>query len=305
MKTIAVYDTPPCGTGPQSEEINLTSEDKLLVARKLDELGMHYIEGGWPGSNPTDREFFAAVSAQGFKNAKLAAFGSTHAPRGVAHEDKNLQALVDCGASVATIFGKTWDFHVKAALRIPLEQNLDLIGNSLAFLKPNMEEVFFDAEHFFDGFAASPDYALACLKRAHEAGARRAGALRHQRRAPCPRTWPRPWHGSARSCPRPGSASTATTTRKWPWPIPWKPCARARCRSRAPSTATANAAATPTSAPSSPTWSSRWAARCWGRTSCPCSPRPATTWPRWPTCAPSCASPSWAGRPSPTRAAST
>jgi 2-isopropylmalate synthase len=170
MKSIAVYDT-TLRDGTQSEEINLTSKDKLLVARKLDELGVHYIEGGWPGSNPTDREFFAAASAQGFRHAKLAAFGSTHAPKGTAQEDKNLQALVECGASVATIFGKTWDFHVKAALRISLEQNLDLIGNSLAFLKPNLEEVFFDAEHFFDGFAANPDYALACLKRAHEAGA--------------------------------------------------------------------------------------------------------------------------------------
>ncbi len=169
MKRIAIYDT-TLRDGTQSEEINLTCEDKLLVARKLDELGVHYIEGGWPGSNPTDKEFFAEIAAQGLKHARVAAFGSTHNPKSTAEEDKNLQALVECGAPVATLFGKTWDFHVKEALRISEDQNLELIANSLGFLRPHMSELFFDAEHFFDGFAANPDYALACLKKAHEAG---------------------------------------------------------------------------------------------------------------------------------------
>ncbi|MDO9084050.1 MAG: citramalate synthase, partial [Humidesulfovibrio sp.] len=135
------------------------------------QLGIHYIEGGWPGSNPTDRQFFKEIKNYELKNARLAAFGSTHNAKTAPESDASLKAIVEAQVPVATLFGKTWDFHVTHALRVPLPRNLELIHGSLAFLRPHVDELFFDAEHFFDGFKANPDYALSCLKAAREAGA--------------------------------------------------------------------------------------------------------------------------------------
>ena len=170
MRNVTIYDT-TLRDGTQSEEINLTTEDKLRVALKLDDLGVAYIEGGWPGSNPTDKRFFEEIQNYNLQTARIAAFGSTHNHRTTAATDPNLKALLESGAPVVTIFGKSWDIHVTEALGTTLERNLALVGDSLAFLRPGVAELFFDAEHFFDGYKANPDYALAVLKRASEAGA--------------------------------------------------------------------------------------------------------------------------------------
>jgi 2-isopropylmalate synthase len=170
MKKIQIYDT-TLRDGSQGENISFSLEDKLHIARKLDELGVDYIEGGWPGSNAKDVAFFERARELKLKHAKLAAFGSTCHPRhGVTH-DKNLQALIESGTPVVTIFGKTWDLHVKVALGVSLKENLALIRNSVAFLKSHGREVIYDAEHFFDGYQADPVYALETLTAAEEAGA--------------------------------------------------------------------------------------------------------------------------------------
>ncbi|MFP5239577.1 MAG: citramalate synthase, partial [Acidobacteriota bacterium] len=151
MVKVQIYDT-TLRDGAQAVDINLTAEDKMRIALKLDELGVDYIEGGWPGSNPTDKRFFEDVQGHRFKHARIAAFGSTHNPKNTAETDPNLKGLVASRAPVLTIFGKTWDQHVTEALRVDLPRNLELIENSLAWLKPQCKELFFDAEHFFDGF---------------------------------------------------------------------------------------------------------------------------------------------------------
>ncbi|OGR38247.1 MAG: citramalate synthase, partial [Desulfovibrionales bacterium GWA2_65_9] len=145
--------------------------DKIRIACKLDELGLHYIEGGWPGSNATDKQFFKEIKNYNLKNATVAAFGSTHNNKTTPESDPNLKAILDSGVEVATIFGKAWDFHVTHALRVTLPRNLELISGSLAALRPAVRELFYDAEHFFDGFKANPEYALSCLQAAHKAGA--------------------------------------------------------------------------------------------------------------------------------------
>lgn len=170
MTQIKIYDT-TLRDGTQAEDINLNVEDKLKIALKLDKLGIHYLEGGFPGSNETDKAFFREIRNYAFNHLKVAAFGSTHHPHHSASADPNLKSLVDANTPVITIFGKAWDAHVKDALRVELERNLELIYDSVAFLKPHCEEVFYDAEHFFDGFKANPDYALESVAKAHEAGA--------------------------------------------------------------------------------------------------------------------------------------
>ncbi|MDA8168271.1 MAG: citramalate synthase [Nitrospiraceae bacterium] len=170
MSKVDIYDT-TLRDGSQAEDISFSLEDKLRITEKLDELGISYIEGGWPASNPKDTEYFKKIRKTGLKKAKLVAFGSTHRPKHPAPEDPNLRSLVESGVGHATIFGKTWDFHVAEAFRIPLEENLQIIHDSVAFLKGRMEKVFFDAEHFFDGFRANPEYALRCLEAAQSAGA--------------------------------------------------------------------------------------------------------------------------------------
>ncbi len=157
--------------GAQAEDINFSAEDKIRVAVKLDQFGVHYIEGGWPGSNPRDALFFAEMRRTRLRQAKLAAFGSTRRARTRASRDKNMKALVLSGAAVATIFGKTWDLHVLKALQTTLDENTAMIRDSISFLKRHMAEVFFDAEHFFDGYKANPAYALETILAAERAGA--------------------------------------------------------------------------------------------------------------------------------------
>ncbi|MBF0559791.1 MAG: citramalate synthase [Nitrospirae bacterium] len=170
MRKIEIYDT-TLRDGTQSEDIALSVEDKLRITEKLDEIGIHYIEGGWPGSNPKDAEYFKKVKKLHLANSLIAAFGSTHNPKHRPNNDPNLKALVESKTEVITIFGKTWDFHVREALRISLEENLDIIHNSVKFLKKHAAKVFFDAEHFFDGYKDNPEFAIKCLEAAQSAGA--------------------------------------------------------------------------------------------------------------------------------------
>jgi 2-isopropylmalate synthase len=166
---IEIYDT-TLRDGAQSEDVSFSVEDKLRIVLKLDEFGVHYIEGGWPGANPKDTEFFKTAKKLRLDNATLVAFGSTHRPGLKVDEDKGIRTLLEAETPVITIFGKTWDFHVTEALKIPLEQNLEIIYNSVRYLKERKSMVFYDAEHFFDGYKANPDYAIKTLKAAIEAG---------------------------------------------------------------------------------------------------------------------------------------
>jgi 2-isopropylmalate synthase len=171
-RTIEIYDT-TLRDGTQAEDFNLSVEDKVRIAIKLDALGIDFIEGGWPGSNPKDVQFFKEIRSYALNHSRIVAFGSTHQARHQAHEDPNLKALVQAETPAITIFGKSWDVHVRDALRISLERNLELIVNSLAWLRPRVETLFYDAEHFFDGFKADRDYAIETLRRAISGGAER------------------------------------------------------------------------------------------------------------------------------------
>jgi len=166
---LKIFDT-TLRDGEQSEGISFTVNDKIKIAHLIDDLGVHYIEGGWPGSNPKAVEFFDKVAVVKFQQAKLIAFGSTRRIINPASQDANLNALIASKAQGACIFGKTWDFHVTHALKISLEDNLMIIEDSLKYLKANMAEVFFDAEHFFDGYKKNKDYAIASLQAAEKAG---------------------------------------------------------------------------------------------------------------------------------------
>lgn len=167
---LKLYDT-TLRDGTQAEDINFSVEDKIRIAEKLDELGIHYIEGGWPGSNPRDIQFFKEIKTVWLGFSKVVAFGSTRKAGNKAHNDPNIKALLKANTQAITIFGKTWDLHVKEALRISLDENLELVSDSIAYLKKNVDEVFYDAEHFFDGYKSNPDYAVKTLKAAQEAGA--------------------------------------------------------------------------------------------------------------------------------------
>jgi 2-isopropylmalate synthase len=157
--------------GTQGETVSFSVEDKLLIAQKLDELGIDYIEGGWPMSNPKDKEFFARARDMKLKHAKLTAFGATRFARNPVEKDSNVLALLEAGTPVISIFGKTWDIHATRVLGISLDENLHLISDTVRFLKEHGREVVYDAEHFFDGFQANPEYALKTLEAAKSAGA--------------------------------------------------------------------------------------------------------------------------------------
>jgi 2-isopropylmalate synthase len=157
--------------GTQGESVSFSVDDKLLIAAKLDELGIDYIEGGWPGSNPKDKEFFERAKDLKFKNARLTAFGATRFAKNAVDKDPNVAELIGAGTPVVSIFGKTWDFHVRRALGITEEENLRLISDTVSYLKAHGREVVYDAEHFFDGYNANPAYALRTLEAAKEAGA--------------------------------------------------------------------------------------------------------------------------------------
>lgn len=157
--------------GSQGESVSFSVDDKLAIAIKLDELGIDYIEGGWPGSNPKDKEFFARAKSLRLRHAKLTAFGATRSAKNKVAADPNVAALLGAETPVVSIFGKTWDFHVYRALGISEEENLALIGETVAYLKAHGREVVYDAEHFFDGYLANRDFALRTLEAARNAGA--------------------------------------------------------------------------------------------------------------------------------------
>jgi 2-isopropylmalate synthase len=167
---VELYDT-TLRDGTQAEDISLSVEDKVRIALKLDELGIHYIEGGWPGSNPKDIQFFKEVRKVRLSNSRLVAFGSTRKSGIRAKDDPNIKAILKAGTPVVTIFGKTWSLHVREALKITLEENLELIHDSITYLKRRFDEVFYDAEHFFDGYKMNQEYALKTVKAAEDAGA--------------------------------------------------------------------------------------------------------------------------------------
>ncbi|HEY6569539.1 MAG TPA: citramalate synthase, partial [Candidatus Limnocylindrales bacterium] len=168
---VTLYDT-TLRDGTQGENITLSLADKLRVARMLDEYGFPYIEGGWPGSNPKDIEFFAAARKERWQQAKLAAFGSTRHRANRAEDDPNLRELVAAETPVVTIFGKSWLLHVVEVLGATPAENLDMIADSVGFVVDRGREAVYDAEHFFDGYRADRDYALSTLRAARQAGAR-------------------------------------------------------------------------------------------------------------------------------------
>ena len=173
MTNLEIYDT-TLRDGSQGEGVNLSLADKLALTEALDWLGVAYVEGGWPGSNPKDEAYFVEVRNRTRTTAKITAFGSTRHVKNAPAEDPNLQKLVAAQADVICIFGKTWDLHVTEALRVGLDDNLAMIGSSVAYLKEaSGRPVFYDAEHFFDGWRANPPYALETLAAAHRAGAER------------------------------------------------------------------------------------------------------------------------------------
>ena len=170
MRRIQLYDT-TLRDGAQGEGVNLSLEDKLMIARRLDRMGFDYIEGGYPLSNEKDVQFFENAAASPFQNAKICAFGMTRR-RGVKPEDDpGMQALVDSQAPVITLVGKTSSFHVTEVLRVSLEENLAMISESVAYLRSTGREVIYDAEHFFDGWRINPRYALQTVRAAEAAGA--------------------------------------------------------------------------------------------------------------------------------------
>ena len=169
-RAVKVYDV-TLRDGTQGENISFSVEDKIRIAEKLDDLGVHYIEGGWPGSNERDEGFFREAKKLKLTNSRIAAFGSTRRVKNSCEGDVNIQALLQAETPVVTIVGKSWDYHVTDALKITLEENLEIIRDSIEYLKERVDEVFFDAEHFFDGYKRNPEYALSALKAAYEAGA--------------------------------------------------------------------------------------------------------------------------------------
>ncbi len=170
MEPILIYDT-TLRDGTQGENINFSSEEKVKVAKKLDELGIHYIEGGWPGSNVRDVRFFELAKREQFTRARITAFGATRKPGISADKDANLKALIDSQTEAVAIFGKTWALHVEKIMSNTRHENLDMIRDSVSFLKTHGREVIYDAEHFFDGYKEDPAYALETLEAALDGGA--------------------------------------------------------------------------------------------------------------------------------------
>lgn len=167
---IETFDT-TLRDGTQGEKVNLLAEDKLRIARRMDEFGIDMIEGGWPGSNPKDINFFKLAKTTKFQHAKISAFGSTRHAKYKVEDDPNIRALLESETEVVTIFGKTWDFHVINALRVELEDNIEMIADSVEYLKKQGRIVVYDAEHFFDGIKENERYALNTIKAASDSGA--------------------------------------------------------------------------------------------------------------------------------------
>ena len=221
---IQTFDT-TLRDGTQGEAVSFSVEDKILITRKLDELGIDYIEGGWPGSNPRDKDFFERARGLKLKHAKLTAFGSTRFAKNPVEEDRNVQLLVDAGTPVISIFGKSWDFHVAKALGITEDENLTIISDTVSYLKAHGKEVVYDAEHFFDGYIRNPAFALRTLEAAKKAGAdvlclcdTNGGTLQI--------SWAKLSLKSGRASTA-LSASILTTIANWQWPTHWLPSNRA------------------------------------------------------------------------------
>lgn len=158
--------------GQQCRGVNFTLDARIRIARKLDELGVHFIEAGWPAASPKDREVFRKLSEIGLRNARVAAFTMTRRKDVPADKDPSLNEILECGVDVAVIVGKSWSLHVREVLKTTLEDNLDIVSDSIQYLRDHGLEVIFDAEHFFDGYKEDPEYALSVLRAAEEAGAR-------------------------------------------------------------------------------------------------------------------------------------
>ncbi|MDR1688386.1 MAG: citramalate synthase [Clostridiales bacterium] len=169
-KTVTIFDS-TLRDGAQAEGISFSVEDKLKIVKELDNLGVSYIEAGNPGSNPKDLEFFTRVRQLRLNHSKIAAFGSTRRRDITAAEDKNVESLLTADTQVVVIFGKSWDFHVTDIIKTTLDENLRMIEDTVAYLKSKNREVIFDAEHFFDGYKANPEYAVSTLLSAQKAGA--------------------------------------------------------------------------------------------------------------------------------------
>ncbi|URA09184.1 citramalate synthase [Thermospira aquatica] len=170
MKRIWIYDT-TLRDGKQAENVNLSLTDMLAIAKRLDQFGVDYLECGWPAANPKDRSFFEEIKKVELHHAQIAAFGSTRHAKNKVQEDPNIEALLKADTPVVTIFGKSWDLHVREVFHISLEENLKLVYESIDYLKRHNKQVFFDAEHFFDGYRSNPEYALKVLETAEKAGA--------------------------------------------------------------------------------------------------------------------------------------
>ncbi|MFH1123580.1 MAG: citramalate synthase [Pseudomonadota bacterium] len=188
-KQITLYDT-TLRDGTQGEQVSLSAEDKLRIYRKLDEFGIHFVEGGWPGSNPKDARFFKMAQKTNFSHTRLTAFGSTRRPTTRPQDDANIKALLETEVETLTIFGKSWDLHVSKILEASLDENLAMIEETLAYLKEKGRRVIYDAEHFFDGYKRNPAYALRTVGAAVKGGAEiivlcdtNGGTLPHEIRA--------------------------------------------------------------------------------------------------------------------------
>src|SRR5437879_8711773 len=171
-RPVEIYDT-TLRDGAQAEDVSFSAEDKVMVAQKLDELGAHFIEGGWPGANPKDIDFFRMIKTVPLKQAKVVAFGSTRRATNPVHADPTLKAILDADTRSVTLFAKRCTLHVTDALGVSLKKTLALIEDSIAYLKGKGRQEFYDAEHFFDGYKVDPEYALQTLLKAQAAGAER------------------------------------------------------------------------------------------------------------------------------------
>ncbi len=170
MSSVTIYDT-TLRDGTQGTGISFSTLDKLRVAERLDEFGVHYIEGGWPGSNPKDAAFFQEAAKRKWKNAKITAFGMTRRGKMKVEDDPQVKMLLDAETPAVTVVGKTWPLHVTEVFNVSLEENLAMISDTVAYLKKHGREVLYDAEHFFDSYREDPDYSMKTIQAAHDAGA--------------------------------------------------------------------------------------------------------------------------------------
>ena len=303
-RRVVVYDT-TLRDGAQGSGVSFSVSDKLSISRALDRIGVDYVEGGFPGSNPKDEEFFAAMAGAPLKRARLAAFGATRRAGGTCEDDVNLAALDRSGAPTWTLVGKSDTWQVSTVLQTTNDENLAMIRESVAFGVAKAHEVVFDAEHFFDGYARDPLYALEVCAAAAAAGAAwvvlcdtNGGSLPVQVRRGVEAVAQR--LRDARATARVG---IHTHNSRWPTRSRASPPAPIWCR--APSTATERGAATPTSSQSWPTWSSSRASRRCRQVAWSGSPTSRAPWPRSPTSRCRLSSRLWGWPRSRTRAAST